>query len=106
MQALPPAYVRRVILRNTTSLPLTFLVHFKETQGTYTAEPGASVEIEGTIDHGDWQAVDPVERIVAQSNGNNVGETLVKSEEGVKIVTIRITAQDNGGITFEEESRV
>ena len=54
MQTLPPAYVRRVVLRNTTSLPLTFRVQFKQNQGTYTAEAGATVEIEGTIDHGDW----------------------------------------------------
>lgn len=80
MQALPPAYVRRVILKNTTSLPLTFRVQFKQNSATYTAEPGATVEIEGTIDHGDWQSVDPVEKITAESNGSPVGESVIHSE--------------------------
>jgi hypothetical protein len=107
MQALPPAYVRRVILRNTTQLPLKFNVQFQQNTSTFTAEAGATVEIENTIDHGDWQAVDPVEKITAQSNdGVNMGESLIHSDAGVKIVTINVRGDSNSGITFEEESRV
>ncbi len=104
MQALPPRYVRRVTLNNMTTLPLTFAAQFQQRTQQYTVAPGGSAVVEGIIDHGDWQACDPVTKITVKHGDNNaleLGSREFSSDAGVKILTFNVTG-DSNGVIFEE----
>jgi hypothetical protein len=104
MMALPPKYVRRATILNATTHSITLLAQFKDNQATFQVAPNASVDIEGTIDHGSYTAVDPLQKITITHGADNavVSERLFESEGGVKILSFRITGEPSTGIQWEE----
>mmetsp|Transcript_28839 Transcript_28839/g.51359 ORF Transcript_28839/g.51359 Transcript_28839/m.51359 type:complete len:108 (-) Transcript_28839:2335-2658(-) len=87
MMALPPKYVRRATIANSTGHTLNLHANFEQNEQTYSVEAGHSVEIEGSIDHGSWQAVDPLKKITVHTaaNGEVLGERHFESEGGIKV---------------------
>merc|ERR1711973_8748 len=86
MSALPPSYVRSAVFENTMAGPVTVEVTFdSKNKQTHYIEAGKSVNVEGTIDHGSWSAVDKIVsfKIVSPSNGEK--EVPVSSPGGVEI---------------------
>jgi hypothetical protein len=63
-------------------------------------QPGASVDIEGSIDHGDYTLVDPITKIDVINGGNSVAEQEFYSDSGVKILNYRVTG-DADSLVFE-----
>merc|ERR1711973_738041 len=85
MGALPPSYVRSAVFENTLGGPVTVEVTFdSKNKQTHVIEAGESVNVEGTIDHGSWSAVDKIVsfQIISPSNGEKV--VPVSSSGGVE----------------------
>ena len=105
MQALPPRYVRKVSVHNRTHHALTLQVQFQQNQASHTVAADGHVDIEGVIDHGSWQACDPVTKItvIDAGNGNNIiCEREFSSDSGVKILHFELTQADNHNIAWNE----
>ena len=60
-------------------------------------QAGENVHVEGSIDHGSWQAVDALEKITVHNASNEVlGERAFSSDSGVKTLSFNITKGDSG----------
>ena len=102
--ALPPRYVRRVTVHNTTDHAVTLLAKYQQNQATFELPAGQSVDIEGTIDHGSYTAVDPIEKITVQGADQSVlSERLFESDGGVKILSFQITGDAASGVQWVEQ---
>ena len=102
MQALPPRYVRSAILRNTTGATVTVKGFFQhDATTTWTLAPGQTVTVERSIDHGDWQQVDPLVKVSVHNEGDGNSPALlekpVESTGGVKILNLNLTQDSNDG---------
>merc|ERR1711962_1479309 len=85
MGALPPSYVRSAVFVNTLGGPLTVEVTFDSTKKeTHVIEAGKSVNVEGSIDHGTWSAVDKIVSFKIVSSANGEKEVPVSSSGGVQ----------------------
>ena len=67
---------------------------------------GATETLERTIDHGDYQTVDPVERVTVHSASDPqvvLGELTLSSNSGVKVPKYRIvtSAGNENQVSFE-----
>lgn len=66
--ALPPNYVRNVTFINASGRSLVIVGEFKShNKESVNIEANAEVTIEKTIDHGDFQTVDPIESVEVKS---------------------------------------
>ena len=106
MRALPPTYVRAVILRNTCTRPVNLIVQFESvTDQTHVVEVGATTHLDHGLDKGGWTAVDPLKSIAASLDGafpatTTTTQTFV-SDFGVAIFNVELTSSnDDGQITF------
>merc|ERR1712168_1395980 len=73
--ALPPTYVRSAVFANNLGRPITIEVTLESQKiETHAVQAGASVNVEGEIDHGSWKAVDPITsfKVMSASNGEKV----------------------------------
>ena len=105
MRALPPTYVRSVIVRNTCTRPVNLIVQFESlTEQTHVVEVGSTVHLEHGLDKGGWTAVDPLKSITASLDGASPATTATTqtfvSDFGVAIFNVELTSNDDGQITF------
>ena len=74
-----PNYVRKVRIQNSeVHVKLRFIVQYAQNSAFFDVNPNGQVDIEGTIDHGSYQAVDPIKKI-----------TVTYPEEGSEILSVR-----------------
>ena len=96
--ALPPNYVRNVTFENATGHALLITGQFKSNnQESISLAEGATETLERTIDHGDYQLVDPVERVTVHraSDPHAVsGELTLSSNSGVIVPSYRIVTSE------------
>ena len=97
---LPPNYVRHVTFENATGITLLIKGSFRSNnQGSISVAAGATETLERTIDHGDYQLVDPIEHVTVHpetDSGVLLGELALSSNSGVKVPKYRVsTSADN-----------
>ena len=100
MQALPPKYVKSVMVTNNFADDILHVVGtFKSGETKELALPnGATVIVKRKIDQGDWKAVDPVINVTVKYSpeGGVVTSQDVSSDGGVKRFTLTIFKEADG----------
>ena len=101
-QALPPTYVRSVHISNNYGHPITLKVQFESSEKSFTVEPNAIVQIEGSIDKGGWTAVDPVKSVTGiPTNDHSKATTFpFQSTFGVAVFHVTLSPETNGTVKF------
>eukprot|EP00927_Polykrikos_kofoidii_P016480 TRINITY_DN1746_c0_g1_i1.p1 TRINITY_DN1746_c0_g1~~TRINITY_DN1746_c0_g1_i1.p1 ORF type:complete len:108 (+),score=22.24 TRINITY_DN1746_c0_g1_i1:70-393(+) len=67
----PPQYLRKAKFVNGTGRTVVVKVSFgSNAEEDYVIEDGASAEVERSVDHGAWSAVDPIKTIVVDADGS------------------------------------
>ena len=99
MQALPPTYVRSVHISNQYGFPITLQVQFESCEKSYTVEPNAILQVEGTIDKGSWTAVDPVKSVTGIPANDNSKTTTYpfQSTFGVAVFHVTLSPHETDG---------
>ncbi len=103
--ALPPNYVRKVSVHNHMEHTLRFHVEFAQNHAVYFVDPQGHQDIEGTIDHGSYQSVDPVKKITVidpDQDEKILSEKEFSSDTGVKILHFNIEANSTGALVWNE----
>ena len=94
-----PNYIRALELNNKTKVDITVIATFKsEKTESYQIPAEQNKHIEGTIDHGSWQAVDPLIKVEAKTDKNNGVMTF--NPKGVEIPHYNVILEGEI-ITFE-----
>ncbi len=100
MQALPPKYVKSVMVTNNFADDVLHVVGtFKSGETKELALPhGATVIVKRKIDQGDWKSVDPVINVTVKysAEGGVVTSQDVSSDGGVKRFALTIRKDANG----------
>ena len=99
MQALPPTYVRSLNISNNYDYPIALQVQFESCEKRFTVEPGAILQVEGTIDKGSWTAVDPVKSVTGvPANDSSKATTFAfQSTFGVAVFHVTLSPHETDG---------
>ena len=114
MQVVSPNYVRKVFMKNSTTMKLYFQVQYGQNHAVFAVDPQGHADIEGEIDHGSYQTVDPIKKITvsdSEQGGNTIstrdytqtGVLGFADVQGVKIFDVEVDISSEGDLRWFEQ---
>lgn len=104
-RALPPTYVRSLVLINTSIRKAFLKVQFESCEQNHFVEAGAKVSLEHGHDRGGWTAVDPIKSVTAWYDVETNSTTQnFQSAFGVAVFNVELR-DNNGKVAFTVSQR-
>ena len=99
---LPPSYCRSATFQNKTGTAVKLIIYFEsgETDELSRLTNGSSVTVERSINHGTWDAVDPIKRVEVTGLGQTYTFDVIT--QGVEVLTFVIANKD-GKLVCEKQ---
>merc|ERR1712096_98928 len=104
----PPSYLRSAMFTNNSNKPVTVKVTFVEEEKgeipevKYLIQPGATVDVERSIDKGGYSMVNAIKSAVVVESGTNSESDINVSTVGIQRLRFNIHVQ-NGVTSLERE---
>ena len=98
----PPSYCRAATFQNKAGTEVKLIIHFEsgETDELSRQTNGSSITVERSINHGSWDAVDPIKRVKVTGLGQTCPFNVIT--QGVEVLTFVIANKD-GKLVCEKQ---
>merc|ERR1712168_451046 len=95
MGMVPPSYLRSAVFINNSNEPVTVKVTFESGEGVeHVIQAGKEVDVEGSIDKGSYQLVDPIKSAVVLESATNSESAINVSTVGIQRLKFNIAVQN------------